>query len=98
MKITFDIDRYKELLEKNESLSRQGKSLLFENKNEFIELLSYCARLESQIYYERKEDYYFLISQCLEKVLTNRVTKIVSKSKILCYSFSKICVSSVAQW
>ena len=70
MKITFDMDRYNELLEKEKSLSQQSNSLIFENKDEFIELLSYGARVENQIYYERKEDYYSLISQYIEKVVT----------------------------
>ena len=70
MKITFDIDRYNELLEKEKHLSQQSNSLIFENKDEFIELLSYGARVENQISYERKEEYYSLISQYIEKVVT----------------------------
>lgn len=70
MKITFDIDRYNELLEKETRLSQQNNSLIFENKDEFIELLSYGARVKNQISYERKEDYYYLISQYIEKVVT----------------------------
>jgi hypothetical protein len=71
MKITFDMDRYNELLKKEKRLSQQSKSLIFENKDEFIELLSYGARVESQISYERKEEYYSLISQYIEKVVTS---------------------------
>ena len=70
MKITFDMDRYNELLEKEKRLSQQSNSLIFENNDEFIELLSYGARVENQISYERKEDYYSLISQYIEKVVT----------------------------
>jgi hypothetical protein len=73
MKITFDIDRYNELLEKEKRLSQQSNSLIFENKDEFIELLSYGARVENQISYERKEEYYSLISQYIEKVVTPQV-------------------------
>jgi len=65
MKITFDMDRYNELLEKEKRLSQQSNSLIFENKDEFIELLSYGARVKNQISYQRKEDYYSLISQYL---------------------------------
>jgi hypothetical protein len=70
MKITFDMDRYNELLEKEKRLSQQSNSLIFENKDEFIELLSYGARVENQISYERKKEYYSLISQYIEKVVT----------------------------
>jgi hypothetical protein len=71
MKITFDMDRYNELLEKEKRLNQQSNSLIFENRDEFIELLSYGARVESQIYYERKKEYYSLISQYIEKVVTS---------------------------
>ena len=70
MKITFDIDRYNELLKKEKHLSKQSNSLIFENKDEWVELLSYGARVENQISYERKKEYYSLISQYIEKVLT----------------------------
>lgn len=70
MKITFDIDRYNELLEKEKRLSQENNSLIFENKDEFIELLSYGARVKNQISYERNQDYYSLISQSIDKVVT----------------------------
>lgn len=70
MKITFDIDRYNELLEKEKRLSQENNSLIFENKDEFIELLSYGARVKDQISYERNQDYYSLISQYIDKVVT----------------------------
>ncbi len=70
MKITFDIDRYNELLEKEKRLSQENKSLIFENKDEFIELLSYGACVKDQISYERNQDYYSLISQYIDKVVT----------------------------
>lgn len=70
MKITFDIDRYNELLEKEKRLSQENNSLIFENKDEFIELLSYGARVKNQISYERNQDYYSLISQYIDKVVT----------------------------
>lgn len=70
MKITFNIDRYKELLEKEKCLNQQSNSLIFKNKGEYLELISYRARMENQISYERREDYYSLISQYIEKVVT----------------------------
>jgi hypothetical protein len=57
MKITFYMDRYNELLEKEKRLSQQSNSLIFENKDEFIELLSYGSSVENQISYERKEKF-----------------------------------------
>ena len=36
MKITFDIDRSNEFLEKEKRLSQENNSLIFENKDEFI--------------------------------------------------------------
>ncbi len=73
MKISFDIDRYNELLEKEKVLSQQSDSLCFENKDEFIVLLSYGARVEDQISYERKEEYYSLISQYIERIVTPQI-------------------------
>lgn len=70
MKITFDIDRYNELLEKEKRLSQENNPLILENKDEFIELLSYGARVKNQISYERNQDYYSLISQYIDKVVT----------------------------
>jgi hypothetical protein len=70
MKITFDIERYKELLEKEKCLVQQSTSLIFKNRDEFIELLSYGADVMAQISYERKEKYYSLISEYIEKVVT----------------------------
>ena len=70
MKIKFNINRYNELLEKEKSLGQQNKSLIFENKEEFIKLPLSSANVESQIFYERKHDYYSLISQYIEKVIT----------------------------
>ena len=79
MRITFDIDRYKKLLQKNEFLSQQNKSLILENKNEFLELLTYSARVGDQICYERKKEYYFLISQYVKKKANPSVTVFESK-------------------
>ena len=70
MQIMFDVDRYNELLKKEKGLSEQGNSLIFENKDEFVELLSYNARVTSQISYERKKEYYSLISQYVENMIT----------------------------
>ncbi|MFT5791521.1 MAG: hypothetical protein ACI9LI_000857 [Saprospiraceae bacterium] len=73
MKITLDIERYKELLEKEKCLSQQSNSLVFEDRDEFIELLSYAASVQDQISYERREEYYSLISRYIEKVVISSV-------------------------
>lgn len=70
MKVTFDINRYKELLEKEKYLNQQNKSFFSENKEEFLELLSYGSRVQDQISYQRKNEYHSLISQYIKKVLT----------------------------
>ena len=41
--------------------------MLFENKKEFLELLSYGSRVESQISYDRKNVYHSLITEYLTK-------------------------------
>jgi hypothetical protein len=69
MKITLDVARYKELLEKEEYLNQRSNSLVFENRDEFLELLSYGSYVEDQICYERREEYYSLISRYIEKVV-----------------------------
>lgn len=70
MKFTLDIDRYKELLEKESRLNKQNSSLIYENREEFLELLSYPARVQNQIAYERRNDYYSLISKYIQQILT----------------------------
>ena len=62
-----NIERYIELLKKESSFNNQKKSLLFENKKEFLELLSYGSHVESQISYDRKNVYYSLIAKYLTK-------------------------------
>jgi hypothetical protein len=65
-----NIKRYIELLRKESSLNNQKKSLLFENKKEFLELLSYGSDVESQISYDRKNLYHSLIAKYLAKTIT----------------------------
>lgn len=67
MEYRLNIERYIELLKKESSLNNQQKSLLFENKKEFLELLSYGSRVESQISYDRKNVYHSLITEYLTK-------------------------------
>jgi hypothetical protein len=104
MKITFDMDRYNELLEKEKRLSQQSNSVIFENKDEFIELLSYGARVKNQISYERKKNYYSLISQYIEKIVTPPIfqseflkmeKKDAKTAKMITNNFKQLAIFSV---
>jgi hypothetical protein len=61
----FNLSRYKELLQLEES----GKDSLFEFDKPFVELLSYRANIEDQISYNRKENYFSLIDKYLSRVI-----------------------------
>ena len=63
MKKHFNLSRYKELLQLEES----GKDSLFDKT--FLELLSYKANIEDQISYNRKENYFSLIDKYLSRVI-----------------------------
>jgi hypothetical protein len=98
------MDRYNELLEKEKRLSQQSKSLIFENKDEFIELLSYGARVEDQISYEQKREYYSLISEYIEKVITPQLfqweflkmeKEDAKATKIITNDFKQLAIFSV---
>ena len=65
--INFDKTRYIELLKKKEFLKNEGTSLLNENREEGLELLSYGVILENQIYYNRKAEYIFLVEEYLKE-------------------------------
>jgi hypothetical protein len=65
--INFDKTRYIELLKKEEILKNEGTSLFNENRQEDLELLSYGAILENQIYYNRKAEYIFLVKEYLRE-------------------------------
>lgn len=62
--INFDKTRYIELLKKqNEETSK----LKTENREEYLELLSYGVILENQIYYNRKVEYISLVEEYLRE-------------------------------
>jgi len=63
---------YRHLLEKEENLNLQNKSLLLENKSEFLEFLSYSSKLQNSISYQNREKYYSLISQYLDDLITSQ--------------------------
>ena len=62
----FNKIRYFELLEKQDVLRNQNKSLFDENPKEDSELLSYGVILENQIYYNRKDEYIGLVEEYLQ--------------------------------
>ena len=70
MNNTFNITRYRELVEKETTLANEKKDLFYENRSEFIELLEYRASVERQISYNRKNDYFLLISKYLNQLIT----------------------------
>jgi len=70
MKIPLDINRYKKLLEKEKGLKKQNSSLIYQNREEFSELLSYPARVQKQIAYERRFEYLFLMSKYINKKIS----------------------------
>lgn len=72
MKHILNLGRYKDLLEKEEDLNIQNKSLLLENKSEFLEFLSYSSKLHNSISYQNREKYYSLISQYLDDLITSQ--------------------------
>ena len=59
MEHILNLSSCKYLLEKEENLNLQNKSLLLENKSEFLEFLSYSSsKLQNSISYQNREKYY----------------------------------------
>ena len=71
MKHILNLSRYKYLLEKEENFNLQNKSLLLDNKSEFLEFLSYSSKLQNSISYQNREKYYSLISRYLDDLITS---------------------------
>lgn len=67
MKVLFDVEYYKELLEKEKKYERDPTIV----SPIFLELISYGAKVDRQISYERKEEYYSLISNYMNKQMTS---------------------------
>ena len=63
--VKFNVTRYKELLTKTESSSKQGKEY-FEDP-EVLELLDFRSSVETQIFYEQKMEYLKLIQKYLDE-------------------------------
>lgn len=67
MKVLFDVEYYKQLIEKEKKYERDPTIA----SPIFLELISYDAKVNCQIYYERKEEYYSLISNYINKQMTS---------------------------
>ena len=67
MKVLFDVEYYKELIEKEKKYEHDPIASPI-----FLELISYGAKVVCQISYERKEEYYSLISNYINKQMTSR--------------------------
>lgn len=59
----FNVPRYRELLKKETILNKQEKLLFYENRSEYLELLSYQASVQRQISYSRRSEYSSLINR-----------------------------------
>jgi len=70
MNNSFNVTRYSELIEKETALANKKKSLFYENRSEYLELLNYQASVEQQITYNRKNDYFLLINKYLNQLIT----------------------------
>ena len=58
--------RYFELVAKKKDLKTKGTSLYYENRADYIELLSYQTILEQQVFYENRFQYIDLIQKYLD--------------------------------
>jgi hypothetical protein len=72
MEHILNFGRYNDLLEKEDNFNLQNKSLLLENKSEFLEFLSYSSKLQNSISYQNREKYYSLISQYLDDLISSQ--------------------------
>lgn len=72
MQHILNLAHYRDLLEKEENLNLQKKSLLLENKSELLEFLSYSSKLQNSISYQNRGKYYSLISQYLDDLITSQ--------------------------
>ena len=69
--VTFNLSRYHQLLAKNNSLTCKNKDL-FDNPV-FLELLSFQERVETQVFYNNKNNYFALIQKYLDGTINPNV-------------------------
>lgn len=68
----YNQSRYFELLKYSQNLKNQGKNLYFENKNEYLELSSYQAVLESHIFWKNKQSFILLLKNFSNGIIDGR--------------------------
>ena len=71
----FNKTRYLELLKKNDMLKNQNISLVYENRQEHLELLKYQILVEGQIYYANKKNYIEVIERYLNQRIDEDATR-----------------------
>ena len=70
MNSRLNLTRYSELMKKETALANKKKSLFSENRSEFLELLNYTASVTQQMMDNRKNDYFSLINNYLNQLIT----------------------------
>ena len=68
---TFNLSRYRQLLAKKDSLTNKNKDF-FDNPI-FLELLSFESSLETQVFYNHKNNYFALIQKYLDETINPNI-------------------------
>lgn len=64
-----DIERYRQLWEKEKTLRQNKQSFFHENREEYLELLKYQVVLENEVYFRQRKDYLSLLKAYLDDKL-----------------------------
>jgi hypothetical protein len=62
-----DIQRFRQLLENEETRRKNRKSFFHKNQDEYLELLSYRTIIRDQYFYQNRSKYLLIIKDFLEK-------------------------------
>ena len=68
---TFNLSRYRQLLAKKDSLTNKNKDFFADTI--FLELLSFESSLETQVYYNHKNNYFALIQKYLNETINPNI-------------------------
>ncbi len=68
---TFNLLRYRQLLIQKDSLTNKNKGF-FDNPI-FLELLSFESSLETQVFYNNRNNYFALIQKYLDETITSNI-------------------------
>jgi len=68
----FNIQRFCQLLQTEETLRKSQKSFFHENKNEYLELLSYRIMIRDQYFYQNHSKYLSIIKDFLERKIDTK--------------------------